>query len=152
MSTPNRPQLGATLRAARRRQRISLRDLSDLIGVSVNTLSRVERGQMPDLKNYQRLVEWLEVPADTFLENETSDSSPGTLDFVLRHFRSDVALTPQAVDQLTSTVTEMYGRLTAQPRLAVHMRSAKMFIPEAGSLLAEVLEDMQQHLEAEEKH
>jgi transcriptional regulator with XRE-family HTH domain len=151
MSTPNRPQLGHTLRTARRRQHMSLRDLADLIGVSVNTLSRVERGQMPDLKNYQRIVEWLEVPADTFLETDEQGTSPDTLDLVLRHFRSDAALTPQAVEQLTSTVTEMYRRLTAQPRLAVHMRSARMFSPEAGSLLAQILADMQATLEAEEK-
>lgn len=151
MSTPNRPQLGPTLRTARRRQHMSLRDLADLIGVSVNTLSRVERGQMPDLKNYQRIVEWLDVPADTFLETDEQGASPDTLDLVLRHFRSDAALTPQAVEQLTSTVIEMYRRLTAQPRLAVHMRSGRMFTPEAGSLLAQILGDMQTTLESEEQ-
>jgi transcriptional regulator with XRE-family HTH domain len=150
MSTPNRPQLGPTLRVTRRKQHLSLRDLADLIGVSVNTLSRVERGQMPDLKNYQRIVEWLELPADTFLETDDPGTTPDTLDLVLRHFRSDTALTPQAVEELTSTVTEMYRRLTAQPRVAVHMRSARMFTPEAGSLLSEILGDMQGQLESEE--
>lgn len=150
MSTPNRPQLGPTLRAARRRQHMSLRDLADLTGVSLNTLSRVERGQMPDLKNYQRIVEWLEVPADTFLDTDEQGASPATLDLVLRHFRSDAALTPQAVDQLSATVSEMYRRLTAQPRLAVHMRSARMFSPVAGTLLAQILGDMQATLESEQ--
>ncbi len=130
---------------------MSLRDLADLIGVSVNTLSRVERGQMPDLKNYQRIVEWLDVPADTFLETDEQGASPDTLDLVLRHFRSDAALTPQAVEQLTSTVMEMYRRLTAQPRLAVHMRSGRTFTPEAGSLLAQILGDIQATLESEEQ-
>lgn len=128
---------------------MSLRDLADLTGVSLNTLSRVERGQMPDLKNYQRIVEWLEVPADAFLETDEQGATPDTLDLVLRHFRSDAALTPQAVDQLSATVTEMYRRLTAQPRLAVHMRSARMFTPEAGTLLAQILGDMQATLESE---
>jgi transcriptional regulator with XRE-family HTH domain len=150
MSTPNRPQLGPTLRAARRRQHMSLRDLADLTGVSLNTLSRVERGQMPDLKNYQRIVEWLKVPADTFLDADEQGASPDTLDLVLRHFRSDAALTPQAVDQLSATVSEMYRKLTAQPRLAVHMRSARMFSPEAGTLLAQILGDMQAALESEQ--
>lgn len=150
MSAPNRPQLGTTLRTARRRQHISLRDLADLTGVSVNTLSRVERGQMPDLKNYQRIVEWLEVPADTFLETDDAGASPDTLDLVLRHFRSDTALTPQAAEELASTVIEMYRRLTAAPRLTVHMRSARMFTPDAGSLLADILGDMQDSLESEE--
>jgi transcriptional regulator with XRE-family HTH domain len=149
MSTPNRPQLGPTLRATRRKQQLSLRDLTDLIGVSVNTLSRVERGQMPDLKNYQRIVEWLELPADTFLEADDPGTNLDTLDLVLRHFRSDAALTPEAVEELSSTVSDMYRRLTSQHRLAVHMRSARMFTPEAGSLLSEILDEMQEQLESE---
>jgi len=131
---------------------MSLRDLSDQIGVSVNTLSRVERGHLPDLKNYQRLVEWLEVPADAFLEQNSGQDTPGTLDMVIRHFRSDSALTPAAVDKLTTVVRDMYSDLTsAQSRLAVHMRSAKTFTPAAGTLLAEMLGEMQINLEAEEK-
>jgi len=117
---------------------MSLRDLSDQIGVSVNTLSRVERGHLPDLKNYQRLVEWLEVPADAFLEQNSGQDTPGTLDMVIRH--------------LTTVVRDMYSDLTsAQSRLAVHMRSAKTFTPAAGTLLAEMLGEMQINLEAEEK-
>ena len=152
MSSSNRPQLGPMLRAERRKRHLSLRDLSDVIGVSVNTLSRVERGHLPDLKNYQRLVEWLEVPADTFLEQtSTEDNAPDTLDMVIHHLRSDTALTPAAVEKLTNVVREMYAELTStQPRLAVHMRSAKTFTPAAGSLLAELLGEMQQSLEAEE--
>jgi transcriptional regulator with XRE-family HTH domain len=129
---------------------MSLRDLADLIGVSFNTLSRVERGQMPDLKNYQRIVEWLELPADTFLTVGDPGTTPDTLDLVLRHLRSDATLTPQAVEEITATVTEIYGRLTSQPRLAVHMRSARMFTPEAGSLMSEILGDMQEQLESKE--
>jgi pantoate kinase len=70
---------------------------------------------------------------------------------VIRHLRSDTALTPAAVEKLTNVVREMYAELTStQPRLAVHMRSAKTFTPAAGSLLAELLGEMQQSLEAEE--
>jgi len=58
--------------------------------------------------------------------------------------------TPQAVEEISSTVTEMYQRLTSQPHLAVHMRSARMFTQEAGSLLSEILGDMQEQLESEE--
>ena len=76
MSDLHAPQLGDTLRAERRKRRLSLRDVSYETGVSVNTLSRVERGYLPDLKNYQRLVEWLRVPADTFLETSRPES-PG---------------------------------------------------------------------------
>lgn len=140
------------LRAERRKRHLSLRDLSDLIGVSVNTLSRVERGHLPDLRNYQRLVEWLDVPADTFLEQTTEEHAPDTLGMVIRHLRSDTALTPAAVEKLANVVREMYIEMTSstEPRLAVHMRSAKTFTPAAGTLLAEILGEMQQSLQAEE--
>ena len=152
MTSSNRPQLGSMLRAERRRRHLSLRDLSDQIGVSVNTLSRVERGHLPDLRNYQRLVEWLDVPADTFLEQTTDGHQPDTLDMVIRHLRSDAALTPAAVEKLADVFREMYAEMTSstQPRLAVHMRSAKTFTPAAGTLLAEILGEMQQSLQAEE--
>ena len=91
MSDPHAPQLGDTLKAERRRRRLSLREVSYETGISVNTLSRVERGYLPDLKNYQRLVDWLGVPADTFLETSSPESPAGTLDLVARHFRSDPA-------------------------------------------------------------
>ena len=61
--------LGAMLKARRKEKRLSLRDLSALIDVSLNTLSRVERGRSPNLKNWQRIVQWLEaypLPASVF--------------------------------------------------------------------------------------
>jgi transcriptional regulator with XRE-family HTH domain len=153
MSDRRTPQLGDTLKAERRSRRLSLRDVSDETGVSVNTLSRVERGHLPDLKNYQRLVDWLGVPADTFLETAQSENASGTLDLVARTFRSDRGLTPDAVEKLTAMVQEMYNNLVSErPRLAVHMRSAKTFTPAAGALLADILSDMQTALDADEIH
>jgi len=151
MTDPLTPRLGDNLKAERRSRRLSLRDVSDETGVSVNTLSRVERGHLPDLKNYQRLVDWLGVPADIFLDNTRPASPAGTLALVGRHFRSDESLTPDAAEKLTSMVQEMYNKLVSErPRLAVHMRSAKTFTPAAGALLADILSDMQAALLAEE--
>jgi transcriptional regulator with XRE-family HTH domain len=151
MTDPHAPHLGDSLKAERRSRRLSLRDVSDETGVSVNTLSRVERGHLPDLKNYQRLVDWLGVPADTFLETTQTESPAGTLDLVARHFRSDQRLTPDAAEKLTSMVQDMYNKLVSErPRLAVHMRSAKTFTPAAGALLADILSDMQATLDSEE--
>ena len=125
MSDPHTPELSDALRAERRKRRLSLREVSYETGVSVNTLSRVERGYLPDLKNYQRLVDWLGVPADTFLETRP-ESPGGTLDLVARHFRADPSLTAEAAEKLTSLVQDMYSKLVSErPRLAAHMRSAQ---------------------------
>jgi transcriptional regulator with XRE-family HTH domain len=138
-------QLGAILKARRRAKRLSLRDLSAEIGVSLNTLSRVERGHVPDLKNFQRIVDWLDLPAETFLEQPTEAAT--TPEIIVRHLRSDPRLSGRAVDQIAELVETMYHRLVSeQPKVAIHLRSAKTFTPAAGALLSEILTDIQSGL------
>lgn len=138
---PNITQLGAVLKARRRAQRLSLRDLAAEIGVSLNTLSRVERGYVPELKNFQRIVDWLDVPAETFLE--PADTPTSTPQIIARHLHSDQRLTDRAATQIAQLVEEMYYKLAGDQRqLALHLRSAKTFTPAAGALLAEILTDM----------
>ncbi len=142
---PNIPQLGAVLRQRRRERRLSLRDLADEIGVSLNTLSRVERGHIPDLVNFQRIVDWLDVPADAFLEPASMQTStPGV---IARHLRADPRLSDQDAERIAALVAEMYHSLVADhSALAVHLRSAKTFTPAAGALLSEILTEMRSKL------
>jgi transcriptional regulator with XRE-family HTH domain len=136
--------LGAILKARRREKRLSLRDLADETGVSFNTLSRVERGHVPDLKTFQRIVDWLEMPAETFLDADDATTTPRT---IARHLLADRRLSPEAAHRIAAIVEEMYDSLTGErPAVAVHLRSAKTFTPRAGALLAEVLDDMQSTL------
>jgi transcriptional regulator with XRE-family HTH domain len=140
--------LGATLRTRRREQGLSLRDLADATGVSFNTLSRVERGHMPDLRNFQRIVDWLEVPAETFLDTEEPIST--TPHAIARHLHADRNLSDQAARKIAAMVEEMYERLANPlPTVSVHLRAAKTFTPKSGELLAEILNEMQGALEAE---
>jgi transcriptional regulator with XRE-family HTH domain len=141
--------LGKELRARRRSKHLTLRDLSDQIGVSFNTLSRVERGHLPDLKNFQKIVDWLEMPADAFLDSVEVDLT--TPEVIARHLRSDQLLDQDAAAQIAKLVEEMYHELIGtRARVAVHLRSAKTFTPAAGALLSEVLTDMQAALVTDE--
>lgn len=143
--TTRASQLGATLQARRRAKRLTLRDLADEIGVSLNTLSRVERGYLPDLKNFQRIVDWLEVPAEVFLVPTTDEVS--TPEVIARHLHSDQRLSREAAAKIAGVVEEMYHKLVAgQPQVAVRLRSARTFTPAAGVLLADLLSDMQSAL------
>lgn len=138
-------QLGAMLRARRRARHLSLRDLAAEIGVSFNTLSRVERGHVPDIKNFQRIVEWLEMPTEAFLDPAAETLS--TPEVILRHLRSDPRLTGRAVDEIAELLESTYHRLVnEQPRVAIHLRSAKTFTPAAGALLSEILTDIRSSL------
>lgn len=143
-------QLGAMLKARRRERRLSLRDLAAEIGVSLNTLSRVERGHVPDLKNFQRIAEWLEVPAETLLLPTRHESF--TPEVIARHLQSDPRLTSESARRIAELVEEMYHRLVSEERpLAVHLRSAKTFTPSAGALLAEMLQEMESALQKESR-
>lgn len=138
--------LGAILRARRREKQLSLRDLHELTGVAVNTLSRVERGDVPDLKNFRLIVEWLDLPAERFLEGAGEASTP---EIIARHLRADRRLPAEAARKIVEMVEAMYHQLVAeQPLLSLHLRSAKTFTPGASTLLADILGEMQSNLQA----
>ena len=146
MPEPDAADLGAVLKARRREKHLSLRDLHELTGVSVNTLSRVERGHVPYLNNFRRIIDWLDEPAERFLEQGATSSTPAV---IARHLRADHRLSDEAATQLAAMVEDMYRKLVGQrPALSLHLRSAKTFTPGAGALLAEILSDMQSNLEA----
>jgi transcriptional regulator with XRE-family HTH domain len=143
---PNISHLGVLLRQRRRERRRSLRDLADEIGVSLNTLSRVERGHVPDLVNFQRIVDWLDVPADAFLEPASSEAS--IPEVIARHLRADPRLTDEDAQRIAELVQEMYQSLvTDESSLAIHMRSSRTFSPAAGALLSEILAEMRSNLQ-----
>lgn len=147
MSNSATSKLGAALKARRRAKRLTLRDLSDEIGVSFNALSRVERGHVPDLKNFQRIVDWLQMPAEMFTDADGEVSTP---EVIARHLRSDRHLTAEAATKIQGMVEEMYRKLAGdRPALAIHLRSSKTFTPKAGAVLADILDDFQSALLSE---
>lgn len=135
------PGLGEALRAERRSRRLSLRDLADEIGVSFNTLSRTERGHLPELQNYERIVKWLGAPGQGIFDDRQAPTI--TTELIAKHVYSDSRLRPEAAAQMMSVIQELYGKLAApRPTFNVHLRSSQMFLPEVGTLLAGALEDM----------
>lgn len=141
---PSQPALGDALRAERRRRRLSLRDLADEIGVSFNTLSRVERGHLPDLTNYNRIVAWLSTPGlaldGTYVDDSEDVTTP---DLLAKHLYTDPRLQPEHANRMMALIRDMYDQLASpKPGFAVHLRSGQMFLPEVGTILASALEDM----------
>ncbi|WP_183408314.1 helix-turn-helix domain-containing protein [Nocardioides pocheonensis] len=139
------PALGVALRAERRRRHQSLRDLAAEIGVSFNTLSRVERGHVPELRNYERIVNWLSAPGQGLFE--APGQRPSTPELIARHLYTDGRLDATAANKMMALIQDMYTELAApSPAFAVHLRSSQTFLPEVGTLLASALEDMHQSL------
>lgn len=137
--------LATALRIERRRRQLSLRDLADEIDVSFNTLSRVERGFLPDLKNYERITRWLGMPTPNLNDGDISgDRTPLVIS---NHLFADARLGPAAAAKIAQAVREMYDKLAAPtPTLSVHLRSAQTFLPAVGPLLADALTEMHEHL------
>ena len=148
---PSQPELGDALRAERRRRRMSLRDLADEIGVSFNTLSRVERGHLPDLTNYNRIVSWLSAPGLALFGNDEGEAK-STPEMLAKHLYTDPRLKPEQATQMVALIQDMYDKLAApRPAFAVHLRSGQTFLPEAGNLLSSALKDMHRALVEENR-
>ncbi len=70
-----KPNVGARLRVLRERQGWSLRMLAQRCGLSINAISRIERGEnSPTVSSLHRLASALAVPiTDFFMENKKQD-------------------------------------------------------------------------------
>ena len=70
---------------AQKRGKIGIRTTARAIGLSPATLSRVENGQLPDLANFTKLCQWLEVDPASMLGFDPANRDRPT---VAVHFRS----------------------------------------------------------------
>lgn len=133
--------------AEQRRQRgLSLRAASQQSEVPFNTLARVEKGHIPDLANFRRIVEWLGLPPERFFQpsRQRLESTP---DAVAHHLARDPYLMPDAAEHIATLVRDLYRALANPPQQGkVHLRAAGTFVPEAANLLADMLGQMQQQL------
>ncbi len=76
----------------------------------------------------------------------TLDSTPEVIE---AHLRGDPALSADAADAIAGLVRQLYDR-PAEAATAFHLRSASTFNPEASTLLAELLVEMNRALAGEE--
>lgn len=147
---PDHHALGDALRTERRRRHLSLRDLAEEVDVSFNTLSRVERGHLPERKNYERILNWLDAPGQGLFASAGQERS--TPELIAKHLYTDVRLTPEHANRIMALITDLYTSLaTPTPVFAVHLRSSQTFVPEVGNLLAGALQSMHAVLVEETK-
>jgi transcriptional regulator with XRE-family HTH domain len=141
-------ELGLLIREKRQKEGLSLRDAAHLAEVSFNTLSRVERGHIPDVGNLKSIVAWLGLSPERFFGPLRKSWEP-TPDVIAHHLRADLSLSPEAAEKIASIVGDLYSAL-ARKELTVHLRAAATFEPEAASLFAELLGQIQSALVSED--
>ena len=137
--------LGRLVLVERTRRGMSLRDAALAIGIPFNTLARVEKGHVPDLPKFKRLVEWCGADIKQFFEIQ--EKATATTDVIAEHLRADRNLPPEAAERIAGIVDDLYQAL-ARPQevAAVHLRAAKTFRPDAARALGALLSDLNEAL------
>lgn len=141
--------LSTRVRQRREELGLSLRAAADQSDVPFNTLARVEKGYLPDLANFRRIVAWLGLPPEMFFQPPRlrTESTP---EVIAHHLRHDPNLTDEAAGHIAGLVRELYVSLARPPGPAqVRLRAAPTFKPEASRLLGQMLQDMQRKLIAD---
>src|SRR5438270_12975108 len=86
---------------AQSRGKRGVREVAAEIEISPATLSRVERGYMPDLETFGKICRWLKVdPAEILGIKEFVSKRPA----VAVHFRKDQALQPSIAEALAQMI------------------------------------------------
>jgi transcriptional regulator with XRE-family HTH domain len=135
----------------RRERRLSLRAAAEESGVPLNTLSRVEKGQLPDLANFGRLVTWIGLDPATVFGSAPRQRAQSTPDAIRSSLHSDPYLTEHAANQIAELVSNLYANLATTPRRArLHLRVTKTFTPPAARQLGDLLENLQTALLADD--
>ena len=127
---------------------LSLRAAAADSDVPFNTLARVEKGHLPDLANFRRIVDWLGLDPGQFFQPPQIRTET-TPEIIAHHLSRDPNLSTTAAEQIAALVRELYTNLARLPRQTrIRLRAAPTFKPEASRLLGELLSDMQDKLTA----
>jgi transcriptional regulator with XRE-family HTH domain len=99
-------------RVAEKRGAQGIRAAAKEIGISHATLSRVERGFLPDLENYKKILKWLGVVSDSFPQQQ-HESKSGVAQV---HFRKKATTSPETAQALAELILAAQNALLAEGR------------------------------------
>ena len=101
-----------------RRGKRGIREIATEIGVSAATLSRVERGLLPDILTFSKLCSWLQIDPSSVLDvpKETPVNAPSPVAPVAPsasvHFRADATLDPSAASDLAQLILAAHHEMS----------------------------------------
>lgn len=115
-------RLGQRLRKARKDQNATLEDVSKATGVSIATLSRVERGGSKDIDagTLVSICKWIRVRPDEFKPGAEPPKAPGrrtpasTPEAVELYLRADKNLDERTADLLAKMFRAAYEKLASE--------------------------------------
>ena len=81
-----------------------VREIAREIGISPATLSRVERGHLPDLETFKKICKWLGVDPGEVFGFSSSPASSQPIPTVAVHFKKDRSLEPATAQALAQMI------------------------------------------------
>src|SRR2546427_7758306 len=108
---PRIEDLGRLVQSERAERGKSLRAAAADIGISFNVLARVEKGHLPDIDNYQRIVRWLGMALADFEDTGSLVRAESTPEAIAHHLWLDPHLSEDARERIAGVVREMYSAL-----------------------------------------
>lgn len=86
-----------------------LRETAIEIGnVSPATISRIEKGKIPDVDTFIRICKWLETSTDTFIINSISNKESSNKDRIVAHLRAEKELEKSTISMLLKMIDLAY--------------------------------------------
>jgi transcriptional regulator with XRE-family HTH domain len=86
-----------------------VREVAKGIGTSAATLSRVERGHLPDLETFGKICKWLDVDPGEVLGTRQQISRP--IASAQTHFRKEQAVNPKTAAALADLIVKAHEAL-----------------------------------------
>lgn len=117
-------KFGRRLREVRIQRKATLRDVSVKTGVSIQTLSRIERGDANDVESQRllALANWANLPLENFQDRETVSfpkavpKGASTPDIVELHLRADKHLSSKTAELLAKMFRAAYLEAAAEKK------------------------------------
>lgn len=107
-------QLGDRLR--RERGQRGMREVAGEIGVSSATLSRVERGNLPDLDTFRKICRWLDLDPAAILGLQKIRAGEEEDTAVTAHFRADQTVSTELAQALAQMILAAQKKLKQENR------------------------------------
>lgn len=87
-----------------------LREMATIIGVSPSTISRVERGTVPDVATFLAICDGIEMPPAELIRNMNGTQKLDTCHSVCAKLRTDKKLDPEVADALVVLIEFAYNQ------------------------------------------
>jgi transcriptional regulator with XRE-family HTH domain len=144
-------ELGDRVMRRRKAVGMSLRAAAEESGVPFNTLSRVEKGHLPDLANFGRIVNWLGLDPAQFFKNSPRVHGETTPEVIRSSLRADRNLSGDAANKIAQVVEDLYEKYVDVDRdTPVHLRAQPTFTPAAAKLLDAIVSRVHEALLADD--